>query len=141
MIAGEKFEHWQVLGADATGKRIACRCDCGVVRIIGASALRSGACTSCGCQKPTAAQREAFRQTRSANAAFRFRFLRENPMTEIGEITLITFTDGKIAEIAIDPTTQPVSAAKLVRAMTMRAVTCAKIIRIQTAKRNPATAV
>jgi hypothetical protein len=61
MITGEKFGHWQVLGADATGKRIACKCVCGTVRIVGASALRSGARTSCGCQKPTSDQREASR--------------------------------------------------------------------------------
>lgn len=64
MITGEKFGHWQVLGADATGKRIACRCVCGVVRIVGVAALRSGACTSCGCQKPTSEQRKASRRDR-----------------------------------------------------------------------------
>ena len=36
---GERFDHWQVLGADATGKRIACKCVCGVVRIVGVAAL------------------------------------------------------------------------------------------------------
>jgi hypothetical protein len=61
--ADENFGHWQVLGADATGKRVACRCVCGVVRIVGVVALRSGACTSCGCQKPTSAQRKTARDT------------------------------------------------------------------------------
>jgi hypothetical protein len=34
------------------------------VRIVGVAALRSGACTSCGCQKPTSEQRKASRRDR-----------------------------------------------------------------------------
>ena len=63
-------------------------------------------------------------------------------MTEIncGGITINTFTD-RIAEIVIDPAMKPVSAAELVRLLIANNVFAAKIIRIQTAKESPATAV
>ena len=47
-------------------------------------------------------------------------------------ITIITFTD-RVAEIVIDPTVKPVSAAELVRAMLTNGITAAKIV-----KSNPA---
>jgi hypothetical protein len=58
-------------------------------------------------------------------------------MTEIngGGITLITFTD-RIAEIVINPTMKPVSAAELTRLLIANDVFAAKIIRIQTAKKS-----
>jgi hypothetical protein len=46
--AGQRFGSWEVLSADVTGKRIACRCSCGQVRVVAVSALESGANTSCG---------------------------------------------------------------------------------------------
>ena len=61
---GARFGAWEILSADVTGKRIACRCSCGQVRIVAASALKSGANTSCGCKPPTTTQREAARNTR-----------------------------------------------------------------------------
>lgn len=45
--------------------------------------------------------------------------------------------DDRIAEIVIDPTVKPVSAAMLVCAMTMHGISAAKIIRIRTAKESP----
>jgi hypothetical protein len=65
-------------------------------------------------------------------------------MTKIdyGEITITAFTDDRIAEITINPAMKPVSAAMLVRAMTMSGITTAKIIRTtQTAKESPLSAV
>jgi hypothetical protein len=64
-VAGERYGHWQVLGADALGRRIACRCTCGAVRIVAVAALKSGVNTSCGCQAPTPENRKAFRETQA----------------------------------------------------------------------------
>lgn len=60
-------------------------------------------------------------------------------MTEIdcGGIAIITFTDGRIAEIAINPAAKPVSADMLARVMLTSRISAAKIVRIQTAKEIP----
>ena len=131
---GEKFGHWQVLGADATGKRIACKCVCGVVRIVGIAALRNGACTSCGCQKPTSDQRKRPATTDTSKCCSPISAgSREIQMAEITTITtdgvtIVKFTD-RIAEIIIDPTSsKAITADMLVRVLTMHGVFAAKII-------------
>ena len=50
------------------------------------------------------------------------------------------YTD-RMAEIIVEEATEVPDAMDLVCAMTMNGIVAAKIIRIQTAKRNPATAV
>jgi len=60
-------------------------------------------------------------------------------MTKIdcGEITIIRFDNGGIAEIIINSTVKPISADELVRLLVANDVFAAKIIRIQTAKEIP----
>jgi hypothetical protein len=134
-----KFGHRQVLGADATDKRVACVC--GVVRIVGAAALKRRRLHIVRLQKPTTDQREASRRIHYRQMLlFDFRFFEKNPMTKIehcGQIILIRFDDGGIAEIVVNSTAKPISADELVQLLLAHDVTAAKIVRTQTAQESP----
>lgn len=52
-LTGQCFGHWKVLErANKKGKQAywVCMCDCGVVKVVGASSLRNGTSKSCGCK-------------------------------------------------------------------------------------------
>lgn len=63
VFIGEKYGRWTVL-AEAESMRdghrtVECRCDCGTVRVVAASDLKSGSSRSCGClRRDTAARRK-----------------------------------------------------------------------------------
>lgn len=59
---------------------------------------------------------------------------------DCGEITLIRFDGGGIAEIIVN-SVKPISADMVVCAMTMNGIAAAKIIRTQTAQESPPPAV
>ncbi len=74
MTATEQcFGFWTVISADATGKRAACRCVCGTVRVIAVEALASGASTSCGCQTLSPQQARALRDEAARRRLWRDR--------------------------------------------------------------------
>ena len=52
-IAGRRFGDLTTAYADASGKRIACRCRCTRLVFIHVDDLASGVVTSCGCSPPT----------------------------------------------------------------------------------------
>jgi hypothetical protein len=58
---GQQFGSWEVLGLDATGRRVGCRCSRGTVRQVAVAALTSGASTSCGCAPLSAEQGDTLR--------------------------------------------------------------------------------
>jgi hypothetical protein len=60
-LAGRRFAAWTSLGADATCKRIVCRCRCGAVRQVAIEALQSGQSLSCGCSPLSLRQHRALR--------------------------------------------------------------------------------
>ena len=52
-LTGQCFGHWKVLErANRQGKQAywVCRCDCGAIKMVGSSSLRSGKSKSCGCK-------------------------------------------------------------------------------------------
>jgi len=61
-IAGRRFGCWTAVGADATGKRIGCVCDCGRSQILALDALESGTTKSCGCARLSRDQALALRR-------------------------------------------------------------------------------
>jgi hypothetical protein len=60
-----RFGHLEVLSADTTSKRIACRCSCGQVRIVAIDALLCGVRASCGCAPISSEHRRAFSEAQS----------------------------------------------------------------------------
>jgi hypothetical protein len=70
-IVGRKFGHWLVVAADATGKRVTCRCVCRRIRYLGRDMLERGLIDSCGCRPPTPLDREAYRIERERAAVRR----------------------------------------------------------------------
>lgn len=53
-LTGQKFYKWTVINRDETKKGTAywiCQCDCGTIKSVCGSSLRSGASKSCGCEK------------------------------------------------------------------------------------------
>lgn len=52
-LIGQRFEHWVVLseGSPSHHRNLLCQCDCGKVKEVDMSALRSGASGSCGCKR------------------------------------------------------------------------------------------
>jgi hypothetical protein len=63
MVAvGMTFGSWAVLSVDNTGRRAACRCVCGTVRIVSVEALNGGVSSSCGCQQLSPRQSAVLRE-------------------------------------------------------------------------------
>jgi hypothetical protein len=59
-LTGQNFGHWRVLRTDESGKRVLACCACGAVRQLNLADLQAGtAASSCGCQPPSASEREA----------------------------------------------------------------------------------
>jgi hypothetical protein len=69
ITVGQRISNWEVLSVDPSGKRVTCRCVCGIIRVIGLTALESGACRSCGCSPLSPQQRDELRaeQTRRSD--------------------------------------------------------------------------
>jgi hypothetical protein len=65
-FGGRRFGFWVALGADPTGKRIACRCACGRVQQVALAALQTGQSRSCGCAPLPRKQRLALRNETEA---------------------------------------------------------------------------
>jgi hypothetical protein len=65
IVAGAKFGHLDVIGVDAGGRRVACRCVCTKVLTLSADALRGGR-TSCGCKPLSREQSDALRRETTA---------------------------------------------------------------------------
>jgi hypothetical protein len=63
IVPGMQIGHWLALAMN--GRRVACRCRCGVVREVSVDALASGAITSCGCMPPNASQNAAAREAKA----------------------------------------------------------------------------
>lgn len=55
-MSGQKINHWTIIRCVGRGKNggaiFECVCDCGTVRIVSGSSIRSGASTCCGCIRP-----------------------------------------------------------------------------------------
>jgi hypothetical protein len=65
------YGHWEVLAADDSGKRITCRCRCGVIMVVALTALENGDCRSCGCSPLSPQQRSELRADRARHRADR----------------------------------------------------------------------
>lgn len=54
-LSGKRFGHWTVLQRDESNTRKniywVCQCDCGTIRSVAGTSLRSGISVSCGCEK------------------------------------------------------------------------------------------
>ena len=54
-LSGNRFGHWTVLHRDESNTRKniywVCQCDCGTIRSVAGTSLRSGISVSCGCEK------------------------------------------------------------------------------------------
>jgi hypothetical protein len=68
IVPGMRIGNWEILSVDPTGKRITCRCRCGVIRVVSLTALESGACRSCGCRPLSPAQRSELRAEQARRA-------------------------------------------------------------------------
>ena len=71
IIVGQHYGHWAVLSLNTTGKRIACRCVCGRVCVLGVETIEAGVSTSCGCRPPTLQNRDAYREEQARQSRHR----------------------------------------------------------------------
>jgi hypothetical protein len=62
MTIGATFGSWTVLSIDNGGRRAACRCVCGTVRVVSVEALNGGVSSSCGCQQLSPRQSAMLRE-------------------------------------------------------------------------------